>query len=81
MGYLGVVAIKPIEVVLVIRLEAGQLQKLALFRCLQCVLKEFIIMLVHWFIVITWWLTLKSVNLGLCVGLDTLRCSRDDFGL
>ncbi len=46
-GYLGAVAIKPVEVILEILLVAGYFQRPTLFCCLLGVLKEFVVMLVH----------------------------------
>jgi hypothetical protein len=49
-GYLGAVAIKPIEVITEILLEAGQLHKLALVRRLLRTFKEVIVIMVRWLI-------------------------------
>ncbi len=45
-GNLGAVAIKPVEVVVEILLEAGQLQERTLVLCLLRVFNEFIVLLV-----------------------------------
>ena len=72
-GNSGVVAIEPVKVILEVLLEAGELEELALVACLLGVLKEFIVMLVHWLIVVTRWLAFKSVNLCLRVGLKIYK--------
>ncbi len=46
-GHFGALVIKPVEIVLEILLESGQLHKLALVRCVLCTFKEVIAMLVH----------------------------------
>ncbi len=62
MGNFGAVAIEPVKVIPEVGLEAWELKELALVACLHSVLKEFVIVLViHWLIVVTSWLALKSV--------------------
>ncbi len=55
----GVVPINPIKAIPEILLEAGQLHKVALVRCLLRAFKEVIAMLVHTFMVVTTWLPFK----------------------
>ncbi len=58
-GYLGAIAIKPVEVVLEILVVAEQLQEPTLVCCRLGVNKEVIVMLVRWLMVVSSWLPFK----------------------
>ncbi len=71
MGNLGAVAIKSVEVVFEILLETGHLHELALVRCILLNFKDVIVMLVHWFVLVIRWLSLKLVNFRLVCWFKT----------
>ncbi len=59
--------------ILEICLVTGQFRKPALIRSFLRVLKEVIVMLVHWFIVVTRWLRVQKVNLRLLTWLKQYK--------